>query len=367
MNLTATKEQLLPIVARAVSIADGKSLPILGHVLIDVNAGSVRATGCDLQTQIVATGSVDSKSSHMTIAAPAKKLADIVKMLPDGAAIKMKADGERMTIQSGRSRYALACRSAEDFPGFEGRGEILVEQSIPAGAMLELLNRVRASAGQADVRQYLNGVAIQFDGSVIRAVASNGHRLSLMETESDAKAQSRTAIVPNRGVIEICKILAARDSDDPVSVSLKESVIRADVGDIMLSSKLIEGVYPDYRRVMPSETVASLVVNARDLSDALRRVQIINDDRTGVAMSASTDEILLKAANAQAEESIESVPLIESDAEHITHGYSAAYLIDALATCKTETARIELASNGAALISETGESPWRALVMPMRL
>lgn len=365
--ITATKDQLLPSLTAALSATSGKTLPILGCVLIDVANGELKATGSDLESQIVATGQVDKKDS-LRVAAPAKKLVDIVRMLPDGASIKLDVKNDKLTVQSGRSRYSLACHSADNFPAFDLRGADIFRAEIDAKLLLGGFRRVRSTAGVNDVRYYLNGVALQFCDGVLRTIASNGHRLSLCEQPTDSESASRLVIVPIFAVSEICKILG-NCKGDLVTVTLTEATISIVTSAVTFSSKLIEGRFPDYTRVIPKSFTSSFSVAVREMMDALKRVSIIlGDQKTGIALSLSGESATLSTINAESEESSEEVQIEDHAGVDRTLGYSSAYLIDALGTCETESAAISVDANGAMQITETGEKPtWMAVVMPMRL
>lgn len=366
MNITATKEQLLPHLTRALAATDPRvTLPILSHMLIEAKAGTLRVIGSDLETQIISVGAIDQKAS-MEIAAPAKKLSDVVRMLPDGAEVRMKTEGGKLTIQSGRSRHSLATRDAADYPTFLVSGDKKFTATISASIMFEALRRVRNATAANDVRTYLMGVPIEFRDGVLRTLGSNGHRLSVNEIAVEFDGNSEQVIIPNRSVAEVAKILSVH-SDDDVEVMITDSTIHFSVGSVSFSSKLIEGRFPDYRRVLPRHYDGKLVVNAKALGGSLKRIGVIQDQYGAVAFSVADGVIRLRSTNAATEESTDEVPLTVCDCEDVTHGFNTGYLLDSLSTVATDDARIAIADSGAITVQETSDIEWRAIIMPMRI
>lgn len=363
MELTATKEQLLPPLMRAVAASGGGTLPVLEHLLL-TPGDALSVTGTDMETEIVASAEFPAGGS--AVALPGRKLVAIVRNLPDGCDVSLSLSAERCTIKSGRSRYVLATVPADSFPAFSREsGAATVTIRVGADVLLRALTRVRFASAKNDVRYYLNGVSVWVQDGSLLTVASDGHRIAVNQLAIDG-APGRAVILPNRGVDEMMRLLKGCRGD--VTFSVSQGCAEVITDDTSFATKLIEGVYPDWQRVVPHAYDASLTVDRLTMVDALRRLAVISDEKfCGVEMTLDGDVMVLRLHNAVGENAEEQVELANVDGDPGRSGYNAHYLIDALGATESERIQISFAEGRGLMIADSTETGWQAVVMPMRL
>jgi DNA polymerase-3 subunit beta len=376
MELTATKEQLLPPLMRAAAACGGGTLPVLEHLLLRPG-DALSVTGTDMETEIVASG--DFPAGGVAIALPGRKLVNIIRNLPDGADVSISVGDERCSIRSGRSRYLLATVPADSFPAFDrDRNNPRTTLTIGADVLLRALTRVRFAAGKADVRYYLNGVHVQIDQGSLLTVASDGHRIAVCETALDGD-EARTTVVgngqfgdkcfmilPNGGVDEIMLLLKGARGDVQMMVSKSCAEVIAD--ETSFATKLIEGTYPPWQRVVPRDYCASFTAERQSLVDSLRRMATLADEKfCGVELTVDGDLLTLRLHNSVGENAEEQLELANVEGDPGRQGFNAHYLIDALSVAETERVEFSIAESRGVRITDTTDTGWQAVVMPMRL
>lgn len=344
-----------------------QTLPILANVLLKVQGGRLSLTGTDLEVELVVgvplAGSTDG---DWEVTVPARKLVDICKSLPEGAELEFSQDGQRVLIRSGRSRFTLATLPAADFPVIDEVGDV-VTLSIGQGSLRRLIERTSFAMAQQDVRYYLNGMLWELQPDSIRTVATDGHRLALCSLETPLPlSEGMQVILPRKAVLELSRLL--QDEDQPVELAVGSRHFRATTGDLCFTSKLVEGKFPDYHRVMPRGSSRTVVGSREGLRQAFQRVSILaNEKYRGVRLQLNGNTLCAVANNPEQEEAVEEVA-IDYQGEPLEIGFNVSYLLDILSVMDEEQVKLELSdANSSALVSEPGGSDSVYVVMPMRL
>lgn len=365
MKFSAPRETVLKPLQAVIGVVERRqTMPILSNVLLVVKDGVLSVTATDLEVELVAEAAVDSAESG-EITVPGRKLHDIFRALPDGAKAEVSLSGDRMTVKAGRSRFTLSTLRAGDFPTIE---DVAAQQTleIDAAALHQLVEKTHFSMAQQDVRYYLNGLLLETEGQRLRAVATDGHRLALAEVALDKPAaRSEQLIVPRKGVLELNRLLGG---DGKVELVLGSSHIRARVDSMRLTSKLIDGRFPDYGRVIPAEPPNVLIADRGLLKQALQRAAILSNEKyRGVRLQLQENTVVIQANNPEQEEAIETVEL-EYGGDEMEIGFNVNYLLDALTAIDGEQVRIGVTDgNSSCLITEAEASSVKFVVMPMRL
>jgi DNA polymerase-3 subunit beta len=372
MKLTIERAALLKALGHVQSVVERRNtIPILSNVKLDASDSQVdlRATDMDLEilevvpAQIVAAGAVT---------VPAHTLYEIVRKLPDGAQVEVDAaGGDRLALRSARTRFSLACLPAEDFP-LMASGDFRVRFIVSAGDLRRLIDRTRFAISTEETRYYLNGIylhAIKHDGQteVLRAVATDGHRLARMQIPLPAGASGMPAvIIPRKTINEVRKLLD--DANDEVEVALSESKIRFSVGSAVLTSKLIDGTFPDYERVIPTHNDKQLDVRCRDFAAAVDRVSAIASDRSRAVKLKVADGALELAASSQEHGSALEELEARYGGEPLEIGFNARYLLDITEHVEQDEVRFAMADAASPIILHgIGDDAAVYVLMPMRV
>lgn len=365
MKFSASRETVLKPLQAVVGVVERRqTMPILSNVLLVVRDGTLSVTATDLEVELVAEAAVDdAETGEITV--PGRKLHDICRALPDGARIDVSLSGDRMTVKAGRSRFTLSTLRAGDFPTIE---DIAAQQTLELEASLlrRLIDKTHFSMAQQDVRYYLNGLLLETEGQQLRGVATDGHRLALAEVALDKPAaRSEQLIVPRKGVLELNRLLAG---DGTVSVVLGSNHIRASIDGLRLTSKLIDGRFPDYGRVIPADPPNLMVADRDLLKQALQRAAILSNEKyRGVRLQLQENSVMLQANNPEQEEAEETVE-VEYAGDEMEIGFNVNYLLDALGAIDGEQVRVGVTDgNSSCLITEADTDSVKFVVMPMRL
>jgi DNA polymerase III subunit beta len=365
MKLTATREDVLAPLQSVIGVVERRqTMPVLANVLLAAKDNRLSITGTDLEVELVATSAV-SVQQPGDITVPGRKLLDIFKSLPEKTSVTLATEGERVSIRAGRSRFTLSSLPAAEFPLVE---EINAQQtlSVPQGEFRRLIDKTHFSMAQQDVRYYLNGLLLETDGKVLRAVATDGHRLALCEMELPGKAKTtHQVIIPRKGVLELQRILA---TDGNIELAVGTNHVRAQIGDIRFTSKLIDGRFPEYGRVIPASPPRKVEADRESLRQALQRTAILSNEKyRGIRLTARPDLLTLQAHNPEQEEAEDQVE-VSYKGEEVEIGFNVNYLLDALAAIEGDKVEIGLTdSNSSCLIHAPGTAHTRYVVMPMRL
>jgi DNA polymerase-3 subunit beta len=370
MKFTTTKSEIIGSLQRAASVATSKStLPILEHLLIYASDNTATITASDLEIQTVSTFTIDDAQPGC-VAVHAKKVHDIVKLLGSDK-ITFNLLSGKMVIRQGKSRYSISTLPAENFPAFD-RGDVGQRFAISAETLRNAIRKTRYAMAQNDVRYYLNGMALRFDNGTLRTVSSDGHRLAFFEYGATyIDIQTPLVIVPPKGIDEIAKLCAEalkNDAEADITLSVGTSSISVDYNGIMIASKLIEGKFPDYNRVLPKHFTTELFADAKELNAAVNRVSVVSDDKTSaVIVEVTESSINLRASHSGSEEAEDVVASTGFDGETTSAAFTASYISDALAAVSGTDASIKLTDTGTAVISDTSDASWLCVVMPRRI
>ena len=365
MKLTAPREELLVPLQSVIGVVERRqTMPVLANVLLGARDNKLSVTGTDLEVELVATCAV-SVQQPGDITVPGRKLLDIFRSLPEKVSVMLSTEGERVSVRAGRSRFTLSSLPASEFPLVE---EINAQQTLtmPQGEFRRLIDKTHFAMAQQDVRYYLNGLLLETDGKALRAVATDGHRLALCETELSGKARSsQQVIVPRKGVLELQRILGTENN---IELAVGTNHVRAQIGEIRFTSKLIDGRFPEYARVIPSNPPKTVEADRENLRQALQRTAILSNEKyRGIRLTARPDLLTLQAHNPEQEEAEDQVE-VSYKGEEVEIGFNVNYLLDALSAIEGDKVQIGLTdSNSSCLIHAPGTMHTRYVVMPMRL
>ncbi len=365
MKLTAEREKLLTPLQAVIGVVERRqTMPVLANVLLGVAQGRLSITATDLEVELVAATEVAVQESG-DITVPGRKFLDILRALPEKSVVAITVEGEKVVIKAGRSRFSLATLPASEFPVID---DINAQQTvqIPRKDLLRLLEKTHFSMAQQDVRYYLNGMLLEIDGQVLRAVATDGHRLALCEGELASKAKSsQQVIVPRKGVLELQRVLT---DEGTAAVAIGTNHVRAQIGDVRFTSKLIDGRFPEYSRVIPAAPAAAIRADRDVLRQALQRTAILSNEKyRGIRINVKKNAITVQAHNPEQEEAEEEIE-VAYVGEDLEVGFNVNYLLDALAAIDGQEVELGLTdSNSSCLIRSPGDTSARYVVMPMRL
>jgi len=367
MKFTISREKFLqPLQLVSGAVERRHTLPILSNVLIKVSEDALWLTGTDLEVELIASTRLEGEYEEGEITVPAKKLFDICRGIADGTDIQFSLDGSKALIRAGRGRYTLSTLSASDYPNLEDwEGE--VEFELSSVDIKRLINSTHFSMAQQDVRYYLNGMSLETEEHIIRTVATDGHRLALCRLDYEsASLPARQVIIPRKGVLEISRLIG--DDDKSIKVQIGANHIRLFSSDFIFTSKLVDGRFPDYRRVLPKDGDKTILASKAVLKDAFARAAILSNEKfRGVRLNLSSGELKITANNPEQEEAEEIVD-VNYEGDDLEIGFNVAYLIDVLNALTTEEVQLTLSdSNSSALIQNAGDDAALYVIMPMRL
>ncbi len=363
MKFSADRETLLAPLQAVMGVVERKqTMPVLANVLVAARNGQLTVTGTDLEVELVATTRIELPAGETTV--PGRKLLDIVRALSEKTTLNFSLERDKVTIKAGRSRFTLATLPAGDFPTVE---DIRAQQTVtlPASTAQKLLEKTHFSMAQQDVRYYLNGMLLELDSTTVRSVATDGHRLAYCECPGNGGAGSQQVIVPRKGVLELQRLL---QGDGDIELLIGTSHVRAQIGDIRFTSKLIDGRFPDYGRVIPAAPPRLVRAERESLRAALQRAAILSNEKyRGIRLTLKPNLLQLQAHNPEQEEAEEELEVSYSG-EEMEIGFNVNYLLDALAAVGSSDVELGFTdSNSSCLILVPGDTSTKYVVMPMRL
>lgn len=366
MKFSIQREKLLVPITQAVGVVERRqTLPVLANFLISAGDGRISITGTDMEVELVTSVEADVGSPGDTTA-PARKLVDIVRMLPEGVNITALLEGDKLHISSGRGRYTLSTLPATEFPATD-QVETLETLKIEEKRLKRLLDKTSFAMANQDVRYYLNGLLFDFHDGSLSTVATDGHRLAICDLDMPLEvSEDRQLIVPRKGVIELSRMLD--DSDNVIEVALGRNHIRLVKGNTIFTSKLIDGRFPEYRAVIPAGTDRHIKVDRDAFTHALQRASILSNEKyRGVRLEASGNTLKIIAHNPQQEEAVEDIE-VELNFDQIAIGFNVTYLLDALTAIDADAVVMELRdANSSCLLVADGGGSDRHVIMPLKL
>ena len=366
MKIKITREILLPVLQSANNVVERRqSLPILSNVLIVAGEDGIQITATDMEVELVSQldNSVAEKGS---IALPARKLFDICRALPAESEMTIDSSGAKAKISSGRSRFSLAAMNADEFPSI-GSFETSVNLELLTGTLSDLLESTSFAMAHQDVRYYLNGLLLEIDSSRIRAVATDGHRLAMTDKVVEISLEApRQCIVPRKGVLEIVRLL--NPSNITAQIAVGENHFRVTSGNQSLTTKLVDGRFPDYERVIPRETDNRVVASREALRAGLSRASILSNEKfRGIRLILKKNLLTAVAHNPELEEAEEEIE-VEYSGAAVEVGFNVSYLLDVLGVMRSDTVRLDLIdAQSSCLLQAPEDATSRYVVMPMRL
>ena len=364
MKFSAARDVLLKPLQAVIGVVERRqTMPILSNVLLVAKGNELAVTATDLEVELVAQAEV-AVDAGGEITVSGRKLLDICRALPEGAQVDFSVSGEKVVVRAGRSKFSLATLPAAEFPTVEDikSGQtVTVDQSV----LGRLIEKTHFSMAQQDVRYYLNGMLLETGGKHLRAVATDGHRLALCEAEVDTAVDEQQVIVPRKGVLELQRLLSGEGS---VNVELGENHVRIQLDGIRFTSKLIDGRFPEYDRVIPKDSPNELTADRESLRSALQRTAILSNEKyRGIRLIIRDSGVVMQAHNPEQEEAEEELEVAYSG-EDIEIGFNVNYLLDALGGVDGDEVRVSVQDgNSSCLIRKPGSEECKFVVMPMRL
>ena len=367
MHFVISREALLrPLQMVSGVVERRQTLPVLSNILLALKDSELSLTGTDLEVELVGRVQVDQANTAGEITVPARKLLDICKSLTDDSTIEVKLTDSKLVLKSGRSRFTLTTLAATEFPGVEEEPDTF-SLGITQAKLRELLDSTSFAMAQQDVRYYLNGMLFEVGAEYLRVVATDGHRLA-METVNMANSISETQqlILPRKGIVELARLLS--DEGGSIDLTFGQNHIRAAVPEYTFTSKLVDGKFPDYNRVLPKGGDKVLTGDCQELRQAFTRAAILSNEKyRGVRIILSNGELKILANNPEQEEA-EEVVSVEYQGDAVEIGFNVSYLIDVLSTIASSKVKITLSDpNSSALLEADEGSDALYVVMPMRL
>lgn len=357
---------LMPLQSVCGIVEKRHTLPILSNVLIEKSGDQLTLLATDIEIQIRThtAGAAGMEKSAITVGA--RKLQDILRSLPDSAEVSLELTDKRMQVRAGKSRFNLQTLPAEDYPRMAQTDNEQVRLQLTQKQFKRLIGLVQYAMAQQDIRYYLNGLLLVVTGNELRVVSTDGHRLAYA-SEHLSESQTRTEVIlPRKTIIELSRLLA--DNDDALEVRLSPNQAVFRFGDIELVSKLIDGKFPDYERVIPQNHNKVITISRTTLLQSLHRAAILTNEKfRGVRVVLAPGSLKIISSNADQEEAQEELE-IAYDAEALDIGFNVTYLLDVLNNVSSEHVQIRLAdANSSALITLPGNDSFKYVVMPMRI
>ncbi len=365
MKFSISRDALIkPLNLVAGVVERRQTLPILSNVFMSLEAGQLSLTGTDLEVELVGRVPVDGDSEDGEITVPARKLVDICKSLPDGSTIEFSVSSGKAMVKAGRSRFTLSTLPASEFPSVDEQGGDL-SLEIPQAVLKRLIERTSFAMAQQDVRYYLNGMLLELKAGRLRMVATDGHRLALCTAGDAVSVGDASVIVPRKGILELSRLL---DADDTLRLVIGSNHIRAVNKQFTFTSKLVDGKFPEYERVLPKSADKTVIGERLELRQAFTRTAILSNEKyRGVRLKLSEDTLDITANNPEQEQA-EEVVAVEYQGDELEVGFNVSYLLDVLSVLDGEKIRLSLSdSASSALLEEAEEGDSLYVVMPMRL
>ena len=346
-----------------------QTLPILSNVLLALEDKTLSLTGTDLEVELIGRVELEAAGVDGEVTVPARKLVDICKSLPEGSNIEFSLEEGKATVKAGRSRFTLSTLPAADFPAVEG-GAGSVALSLDQSLVKQLIDSTAFAMAQQDVRYYLNGLYLEIMGGRLRVVATDGHRLALATGPILVEAADTGVIIPRKGVLELSRLL---DGSVPLELAIGTNHIRATNEQFTFTSKLVDGKFPDYERVIPKNADKSVIGERGELKQAFTRTAILSNEKyRGVRLKLSDNNLDITANNPEQEQAEEVVGVQYSGAE-LEIGFNVSYLLDVLSVLEQPQVRLSLSDEASSALLENAEAPSEGeperlyVVMPMRL
>ncbi|MEZ7864489.1 MAG: DNA polymerase III subunit beta [Rhodospirillales bacterium] len=371
MKITIERSELIKSLGHVQSVVERRNtIPILSNVKIEAAEGRLTLNATDMDLDMVDSVGANVETPG-AITVSAHTLYDIVRKLPEGSQVELNASGDgQMQLSAGRSRFTLSCLPTDEFPVLSG-GELPHNFNVTAAELRSLIDRTKFAISTEETRYYLNGIYLHKadrDGvDVLRAVATDGHRLASVEAPLPAGSENIPGvIVPRKAVTELRKLID--ESGDEVAISMSESKIRFSFDNAVLTSKLIDGTFPDYQRVIPSGNDKDMEVNCKLFSDAVDRVSAISSEKSRAIKLVLSSGLLALSASSPEHGSAEEEIEVTYEGDSVEIGFNSAYLLDITRQIEGDTALVSLADgNSPTILREMDDASALYVIMPMRV
>ncbi|WP_298393915.1 DNA polymerase III subunit beta [uncultured Azonexus sp.] len=342
------------------------TLPILSNVLLEKKGDQLTLLATDIEIQITTSTTCTGGEGDGAVTVGARKLQEILRSLPDSTEITVNLEDKRLQVKGGKSRFNLQTLPADDFPRMTLSEGDTKQFTISQKAFRQLIAKTQYGMAAQDVRYYLNGLLLLVEGKELRAVATDGHRLAYASVEIETELPRQEMILPRKTVLELNRLLV--DSDDALNITLSSNQVRFAFGNIVLVSKLIDGKFPDYERVIPPSLRNHMTVGRQMLMQAMQRAAILTNEKfRGVRVVLGENSLKLIAANAEQEEAQEEIE-VQYTGEPIDVGFNVGYLLDVLNNVHSDEIQWSFNdANSSALITVPGNDRFKYVVMPMRI
>lgn len=366
MQLTIIREGLLSPLQAVIGVVERRqTLPVLANVLLSVNNQTLTLTGTDLEVELMSKATLMEPAQAGQTTVPAKKLLDITRSLPEGSMLELKLEANRLHLRAGRSRFNLAVLPAADFPNSE---EIKPDVSfmLKSHQLKALIEYTHFCVAQQDVRYYLNGILVETTDSRLNLVATDGHRLALSTIEAKLAHETKHIILPRKGVSELLRLLT--DSEEEITVVFNANQFQCNFGNTVFKSRLIDGRFPSYSKVIPRQGDKQLIVDKQQFKQVLLRVAVLaNEKNRGIRLQLRHNLLLVSANNTEQEQAEEEIN-VDYQAADLDIGVNVSYLLDVLNALKSEQVNLTLSNaNASILLQGVNEPNCLYVIMPMRL
>jgi DNA polymerase-3 subunit beta len=369
MKFTISRAVLLKPLQIISGVVERKqTLPILANVLITAKDNKLQLTGTDLEIELIGSVPLEQLTSEGAITVAAKKLFDICRALPDEAELNFSLEKEQLLLRSGKSRYSLAVRPAEEFPKIEN-GIFFTELTLSQSKLRNLISKVYFAMGQQDVRHYLNGALLDIDQDIIKCVATDGHRLAYSAIDNENMNQKKTRIIlPRKSILELMRLLES-NNDEMAKICIGDNHFRLISSEFIFTSKLINAQYPDYNKLIPRSITNVAVASREGLKQALTRASILSSEKfRGIKLQFEQEVLKIVANNPDQEEAEELIGL-EYQGASVEMGFNVAYLLDVMSSITGDNIQCSFTDPHAGVLIEAFAKTDNTLyvVMPMRL
>jgi len=365
--LKATQDKVLSVFQSVSGIVERRhTLPVLANVMLRKTGGALQLTTSDLEIQIRTTADLDGDAGSFTTTVGARKLIDILRTMPADQTVSLESSQNKLILKGGKSKFTLQTLPAEDFPLVQEAANFGPKFSVPQKTLKELLSQVSFSMAVHDIRYYLNGILFVAEGKQLSLVATDGHRLAFSSATLDVEVPKQEVILPRKTVLEMQRLLS--DAEGAIEMQFAANQAKFSFGGMEFVTKLVEGKFPDYNRVIPKNHKNAITLGRQPLLASLQRTAILTSDKfKGVRLNIDPGTLRVASNNAEQEEAVDELD-IDYNGDSIEIGFNVTYLIDVLTNMEQDMVKVELSdSNSSALITIPDNNSFKYVVMPMRI
>ena len=365
--LKAAQEKFLAALQAVSGIVERRhTLPILANVLVRKSGGTIEFTTSDLEIQVRTSAELGGDGGNFATTVGARKLIDILRSLPPDQTVTLSSTQTKLTLAGGKSRFTLQTMPADDFPLVQESADFGPTFGVPQKTLKQLIGQVHFAMAVHDIRYYLNGILFVAEGKNLTLVATDGHRLALAQATLDKEIPKQEVILPRKTVLELQRLL--KDDDTPIEMRFAGNQAKFNFSGMEFVTKLVEGKFPDYNRVIPKNHTNAVTLGRAPLLATLQRTAILTSEKfKGVRLNIEPGSLRVASNNAEQEEAVDELD-IDYSGDRIEIGFNVTYLIDALANMDQDMVKIELQdSNSSALITIPENDSFKYVVMPMRI